>query len=580
MMTYRGKRPFSTHVLDGLWEFEWLGDDVNLTPEAVESGAVLHGLSFPDRAVVPGCFDTRPDLAGARGTAAYRTTFAQSNESHGLLEFDGLGIWAAVYIDGRLRHVHRKPYSPFVVDVPPSTGSATFERELVVLVDNRFDGERSPLQENYFDFYAYGGIFRPVSYTALPADFLTDVRVCTTRLDPPVIRIAVKTNTERAAVYRYLVDGREVASTADGRPVERTEDGLADVEVDLPGHALWSPEEPVLHTLTVIMETVSARDEYELRFGIRTVTTDGSKLLLNGSPIQLFGWNRHESHPQFGPALPLQQMEHDIRLMQQAGANFVRGSHYPQDERFLDLCDELGVMVWEESIGWQQNAAHFANPDYQQLIVEQQEEMIRAHAHHPSIIMWGFQNELHSELPESRPVIERLASVTRRSDPSRPVTFASCRFPDDRCLDLVDMVSLNIYPGWYAQDADQYRPLEEIAERLDEIRRSLQEQNLDEKPLLISEIGAGAIYGWRDAHAGHWSEQYQSDYLEAVCREFLSRDEITGLALWQFCDVRSYGSGRALSRPRSFNNKGIVDEYRRPKQAYQTVQRLMGKGSP
>lgn len=571
-------RPYATQCLDGIWDFEWLGSAEDLTAARVESGDVLAAATFPDRVVVPGCYDTRPDLAGTRGTVAYRTTFAQVDEASGLLHFDGLGIWAAVYVDRVFCGVHRKPYSPFTVAVPASTGSAAGSRELIVLVDNRFDPERSPLQENYFDFYAYGGIFRPVHYIGLPADHITGVRVVTTAIDPPTVEVAVRTSAAGAATFRYLVDDREVASTADGREVRMSDEGEAVTSIDLPEHALWSPDAPALHTLTVIMETVSSRDEYELRFGIRTVSVDGRTVLLNGRPVELFGWNRHESHPQFGPALPPQQMEHDVRIMQQAGANFVRGSHYPQDERFLDLCDELGMLVWEESIGWQQNAEHFAHADYQQLIAEQQEEMIRAHAHHPSIIMWGFQNELHSELPEARPVVERLAAVTRRTDPTRPVTFASCRFPHDRCLDLVDIVSLNIYPGWYAGDPDAYRPLEEIAERLDSIAAELARQGLDQKPLIISEIGAGAIYGWRDPHAGHWSEQYQSDYLEAVCRQFQSRDQIMGLALWQYCDCRTYGSSRSLSRPRTFNNKGVVDEYRRPKQAYHTVQRLMKKG--
>jgi beta-glucuronidase len=574
-MGARQARPYATRQLDGIWEFEWLGSEVDLSGAALESGAVLDGLTFPDRAVVPSCFDVRPDLAGARGTAAYRTMVYQADEDAGELYFDGVGMWVAVYVDRQLCRVHRKPYSPCIVDVPCVSGGGGPPREVIVLVDNRFDAVRSPLQENYFDFYAYGGIFRPVSYVALPVDHILDVRVTTLEIDPPQVSVAIKTNTSRGASVQYLVDGQEVASTADALPVTETPDGYQEVRVSLPGRALWSPDSPELHTLTVIMETLQSRDEYELAFGIRSVAVQGSNLLLNGEPLSLFGWNRHESHPQYGPALSPQQMEQDIRIMQHAGASFVRGAHYPQDDRFLDLCDRLGVLVWEESIGWQQDTPHFSNKDYQELIVQQQEEMIRSHAHHPSIIMWGFQNELHSEVPEAREVISRLAHVTRLADPTRPVTFASCRFPEDRCLDLVDIVSLNIYPGWYAEDKERYRPLQEIGERLDRIRAALGEQGLDNKPLIISEIGAGALYGWRDAQAGHWSEQYQSDYLTEVCGQFRAREDVMGLALWQFCDCRTYGSARALGRPRTFNNKGIVDEYRRPKEAYTAICRLM-----
>ena len=553
--------------LDGVWDFAWLGD-ADLSPSAVEAGTPLEGAVFRRRAAVPGCFDTLPELAGARGTAAWRTTFRQADEPSGELRFDGVGIWAAVYLDGSLAHVHRKPYSPFAVEVP---GSPNATRELVVVVDNRFDVDRSPLQENYFDFYAYGGIFRPVAYTPLPAVHITDVRVTTASLDPAAVDVVVRATTEEGVELAYLVDGKEVsradseAGTAVGTPHQ----------IALPGCGPWTPEHPEMHTLTVRMTAGTSRDEYSVRFGVRTVRLDGPRILLNGEPIRLFGWNRHEAHPQYGPALPEQQLIQDIELMKAAGANFVRGSHYPQDDRFLDLCDEMGMLVWEESIGWQQEERHFASDEYRLLITEQQVEMVEAHANHPSIVLWGFQNELHSELDTARPLLESLATATRSADPTRPLTFATCRFPDDRCLDLVDVVSINSYPGWYASDTDEYRPLGEIAARLNAIRADLERQELDGKPLIISEIGAGAIYGWRDPHAGHWSEEYQGDYLAEICSQFLAREEIAGLALWQFCDCRTYGSARAIRRPRGFNNKGIVDEYRRPKLAYATVRALM-----
>lgn len=568
-------RPHATRLLSGDWELAWLGDSVDLSGDALRSGAPLESARYTGRIAVPGCFDTLPDLAGARGTAALRTTFRTGDEPAGRLRFDGVGIWAAVSIDGTLAHVQRKPYSPFSVDVPPAGTSTGTERELVVLVDNRFDTERSPLQENYFDFYAYGGIFRPVAYVALPAVHIEQVRVTTVSLDPPTVDVDVDANTDVNVEIRYAVNGTDVSATDS---VDRTGTHYSH-QLALAGLSPWSPDDPTMHTLKVSLTAGESTDEYTVRFGLRTVEVSGSQLLLNGEPLRLFGWNRHESHPQYGPALPQQQMVQDIQLMKSAGANFVRGSHYPQDDRFLDLCDELGMLVWEESIGWQQEARHFADAEYQALVGEQQVEMINAHFNHPSIIMWGFQNELHSELDEARAVIENLAAVSRAADPARPVTFASCRFPDDRCLDLVDIVSLNIYPGWYAQDADEYRPLAEIGDKLDQIERGLREQGLEDKPLIISEIGAGAVYGWRDPHAGHWSEEYQSDYLVEVCSRFLDRRSITGLALWQYCDCRTYGSSRALSRPRTFNNKGVVDEYRRPKQAYGIVQAFMRDGN-
>ena len=567
--------------LDGSWELAWLGPDVDLSQTALASvqqfRTALDAAAPGSRAVVPGCFDTLPGLAGARGTAAYRTVlppFRADPARGGRLLFDGLGIWAAVYVDGELLHVHRKPYSPFAVTVPPRTHAADRRRELIVVVDNRFNTGRSPLQENYFDFYAYGGIFRPVRYQAVPDRCLTGVRVTTTSIESGSVRVRVNTSEPGTAALAFGFDG---APPGEPASVEVPEEGI-ELELTVPDPRPWSPDAPNLHTLEVLLWAGGGSqpvDDMIVRFGLRTVEVEGGSIRVNGERVRLFGWNRHEAHAQFGPALPYSQLEHDIRLMKEAGANFVRGSHYPQDARFLDLCDEMGVMVWEESIGWQQEERHFADEEYCRLVVEQQREMIEAHANHPSIVMWGFQNELHSEKASARPLVSSLARVTRETDPSRPVTFATCRFPNDVCLDLVDIISINMYPGWYASNEEEYRPLDEIPERVDRVIAELERQGQAEKPLILSEIGAGAIYGFRDPHAGHWSEEYQSDYLLTVCNEFLTKPRINGLALWQFCDCRTYGSARAMRRPRGFNNKGIVDEYRRPKSAYWIVADVM-----
>jgi beta-glucuronidase len=570
--------------LDGSWDFAWLGGDVDLSPAELASAdrfrLELDSTASGSRATVPGCFDAVPGRVGVRGTAAYRTLLPPprrgSAATGGRLVFDGLGIWAAVYVDGDLLHVHRKPYSSFAVDVPAAHHAGT--RELIVVVDNRFDPERSPLQENYFDFYAYGGIFRSVWYHETPDIFLTGVRVLTHDADAGAVSVIVTTNEPRTVLLSHAFDGGDMHDPA---AVDVPEEG-ARIDLRVPNPRKWSPDDPALHTLMVQMfadDGTTAVDDMIVRFGLRTVSVQGRTILINGEAVRLFGWNRHEAHAQFGPALPQAQLEHDLALMKNAGANFVRGSHYPQDSRFLDLCDETGVMVWEESIGWQQDERHFATAQYVLLITEQQRETIEAHANHPSIIMWGFQNELHSEKESARPFVADLARVTRETDPSRPVTFATCRFPRDLCLDLVDIISINMYPAWYAADADEYRPLAEIADRIESVIQELGRQGHGDKPLILSEIGAGAIYGFHDQTAGHWSEEYQSDHLALVCSEFAKNPAIAGLALWQFCDCRTYGSARALTRPRGFNNKGIVDEYRRPKLAYSTITKLMAGGA-
>jgi len=114
-------------------------------------------------------------------------------------------------------------------------------------------------------------------------------------------------------------------------------------------------------------------------------------------------------------------------------------------------------------------------------------------------------------------------------------------------------------------------PIESIAPALKECFDLLDSDGLREKPVIVSEIGAEALYGWHDSHNDFFTEEYQAAYLKTACREALSHPRCSGIALWHFSDVRTYSGGRSLMRPRAFNNKGIVDEYRRPKAAYGAV---------
>jgi beta-glucuronidase len=192
----------------------------------------------------------------------------------------------------------------------------------------------------------------------------------------------------------------------------------------------------------------------------------------------------------------------------------------------------------------------------------------------PSVILWGILNESHSHDPQCRPAYETLLGRLRQLDPTRPVTYA-CNHPfDDVCIDLVDVVSFNCYAGWYSGWYSE--DIADFPDDLDRVIAHLDSLGQGDKPLILSEIGAGAIPGWRDWHEARWSEQYQAMLLDAViCNLFMDCERVCGLSIWQFCDCRSSESlSRILGRPRGFNNKGVVDEYRRPKLAYDVVKRL------
>ena len=547
------------HALDGVWDFHFVDGGVKRP-----ASPALAKVRYDDRQAVPGVFDALPRHAGKRGTAFDRTRVTVTPRANLLLKSPGLGMWGAFFWDGRRVGVHDLPYSGLEFRFNAGEGA---EHELVAVIDNRFDAERQPLLSPFFDFYCHGGIFRPLELHEVPPVSLDRAFVHVTdlkagRVDVEVL-LAGDELPERITLAAAFDGGERKSRTL------KVRDGRAKFSAVLDDKRKWDCEHPVLHTLSVSLgeETLTER------FGLRTVEAKKGKILLNGKPIRLYGCCRHEAHPEFGPALPMQIIIEDVQLLRQVGCNFVRGSHYPQDQRFLDLCDEFGILVWEEALGWGNKPEQYADPRFASAQLRQLAPMVKNSGNHPAVILWGFMNEGSSEDPECRSLYKDMTAELRRLDPSRLVTYATKKFTNDIDLDLVDVVGLNTYPGWYAADQEKYRPLDEIAVKCDTFLDFLHERGFDDKPLIVSEIGAGAIYGWRDRLNGQWSEEYQRDYLNTVLDYFFGHDRISGISLWQFIDCRTYSSARAIRRPRAFNNKGIFDEYRRPKLAAETVTR-------
>lgn len=551
-------------ALDGLWDFAFLG---GIDPGAFDPAASWTGEKVP----VPSAFDALPDHAGRRGAAVYRTTVEIPPGHPARLEFGAIGLWGRVYVDGLLLAEQRCGYTPFRIDVP---ASAQPLRRLVVLVDNRFDPDRCPMHEEKFDFYQYGGIFRQVRLHVLPAGTPSLDAVRVTPLGDPEegrVRLDLPLSAPAPAGWEWAVrfdDGETWFFPA-------TEPSLT---LRVPCPRPWSPGSPHLHRVRVALCDPERRgvDDVETPFGLRRIEVRDGRLFLNGQPLVLRGYNRHEWHPHYGPAVPAAQMAADLQLLRDLGCNFVRGSHYPQDPRFLELCDAHGILVWEETLGWQQDHAVLADPAYRRDHRAALRAMIEGSYNNPSVIMRGFLNEAESHHPDSRPIFEESAALVRELDPSRLVSYATDRPPRglaDLHFALADVISVNLYPGWYGCEGHA-DPLSLIGPGIDAALDAVAAQGFARKPVLVSEIGAEGLYGWHDPHRDFFSEEYQARYLATACAEALSRDRCCGIALWQFSDTRTYGGGRALGRPRTYNNKGTLDEFRRPKLAYAAVREV------
>ncbi|HAU38280.1 MAG TPA: beta-glucuronidase [Phycisphaerales bacterium] len=521
-----------------------------------------------DRTIqVPGCWEQLPGLEAYRGKAWYRTTFTACSGLAVRLVFGGVSHTADVFVDGRRVGHHYDAFTPFDVVVP---GLSAGEHELVVEVDNSF-GPHSALHiEN--DYYTYGGITRPVELQLVPPVYVDKLFALPVRkggrwgLD---VRVRLANWGRKAASRRVvLLVGQEVVEAGEAvvppgatAEVSTRVNGL-DVEP-------WSPANPALYDVAALLlvDDRELSDDLIDRVGFREVKVRGRKLLLNGESIRLRGYNRHEDHPQFGCALPAAAMTNDLEILRDLGCNFIRTCHYPNDMRFLDLCDELGVCVWEESHA---RDVSFAHPKFREQIACSTREMIEWHYNRPSIVIWGCLNECDSDTPAGRKVHAEVIGQIRSLDASRPVTFASNKGEKDLCMDLVDIVSWNRYDGWYGGAIDSSGPM---LARLLKWLGSPAGKGAG-KPVLLSEFGAGAIPGYRAPHHAKWTEEYQAEVLDEMLGVYLNHPAVVGAAIWQFCDIR-VSPTKWYGRPRTMNNKGTVDENRRPKLAYAVVKRRM-----
>ena len=392
----------NTQSLDGIWDFSFLGSDAPKL-ESVNP----KGIACRELAAVPGCFDAAPKYAGRRGVGVYRRSVEAPAGVRLRLRIGALGLRGRILWDGREIGLNELPYS--LQEYEFDSGSSS-RHELVILIDNRLDFADTPLFHHFYDFYGYGGIYRSVELETLPEKArFGRVRVETLDL------------SGRVLVSGTLGGGfAEISAGFDGaapKKVDAVFNGEEfSFEAKVPSPALWSPDSPNLHLITL----KTGSDTVIERFGLRTIRCEKGELLLNGQPLRLRGYNRHDAHPQFGPAMPDELWIEDLQILRDLGCNFIRGCHYPQSQRFLDLCDQLGFLVWEESLGWGDSVEVQSDPKFRRLQVEQTVNMVKVSINHPSVILWGFMNESGDDKEVGASLLRtRRRSPCRRPQPPR-----------------------------------------------------------------------------------------------------------------------------------------------------------------
>ncbi|MFB6490141.1 MAG: glycoside hydrolase family 2 TIM barrel-domain containing protein [Thermoproteus sp. AZ2] len=555
MKTLRPKIP-----LDGFWRFA-------LDPKGVgEAEGWYRGVPGGEAVYVPASWNEQnPEWDQYGGIAWYQRDFYAYPELAGKLAwavFEGAGYRAKVWLNGEYIGGHEGSFTAFRLKAPVKPG----ENRLVVEIDNTLTKDAVPpgegFNETYFDFFHYGGIHRPVYIEFTSDKYIEDLVIETSHLGDLSISVSASCQGECRIKAKLLDDGREAA-----RFEVPVKGGRGQYRGRVEGVRPWSPEDPKLYELRVELYWGDAlADAVYERVGFRTFEVKGRELYLNGRPIFLAGVNRHEDFPAFGRRLPGPALIRDFHLMKRLGVNAFRTSHYPYSEEHLDLADEMGFLVILEAPIVGVREEHFKDRAYLERAKAVLAEMIKQHRNRPSVVMYSIANEPESAAEGAREFLEELAQYAKSLDPTRPVLYTSHRHLADRALGVGDVIALNMYYGWYSYSGDIEAGVRAAAEVLREVRR-----RFPEKPILITEFGADAIYGLHHDPPVVWSEEYQAAFLRRYIEELSG--EVAGMFIWNFADFRTPQGRRGPLRP-IYNRKGIFTRDRQPKASAPAVAEL------
>lgn len=566
------------------WEF--VRQDLGGVWEAVRPVEAGKPESVPlwTAVTLPHCFNAEdavdPDVNYYQGAGWYRTMLDVENPYAGgrtWLEFEGAGQKSDVYV--YLAHVgsHTGGYDGWRVDITDAVAAfrcdtaacRRFGGKIPVAVrcDNSRDTEMIP--SDMSDFNLYGGLYRAVHLVYTPACHFEQVRIDAAvdergKAGSLSVRASVNgVSGEARFSLRIAAPGGRVVCRAEGPVQEVVERRFA-----LKRPALWSPDAPQLYTCS--LELVCGGDTLRTseRFGFRSFRfEEHGPFYLNGERLLLRGTHRHEDHAGAGAAMTEETIRREMAQIKAMGANFIRLGHYQQSELVLDLCDELGLLVWEE-IPWCRGG--LGGDGYKEQARRMLANMIGQHRNHPAVMLWGLGNE--NDWPGDFPDFDReairtfmaeLDDLAHRLDPSRATCIRRCDF----CKEVVDVYSPSIWAGWYSRRYRDYRAMTEEAMR--SVPRFLHAEWGGD-----SHAGRHSEGPFDDLAAadrtGDWSESYIVRLFDWHLKEQETMPDLTGSLFWTFKDFST------PLRPRNpipyVNQKGVVQRDGTPKESYYVFQ--------
>lgn len=488
-----------------------------------------------------------------RGTCIYRTRFAApqfNTVSHQVwIQFDGVNASAHVVLNGSPVCNHDGGYSTFRANI---TELLRDENELTVEVDNSKNDRVYPQKA---DFTFYGGIYRDVSLMVVSKNHFT--------LDyfgGPGIRITPTVQGADASVQvTTWHDGEGEVSIelldAAGNTVA-TGKG-PDITLTIFNAHLWNGvKDPYLYSCKArLVVNGTVEDETTTRFGVRSFKVDPKKgFFLNGKSYPLHGVSRHQDRKGLGNAITREMHDEDMALIKEIGANTIRLAHYQHDQYFYDLCDEVGMVVWAEIPYISEHM-----PNGRENTISQMKELIIQNYNHPCIVCWGVSNEITISTKDKKDMLDnhrQLNDLCHEMDKTRLTTlacYAMCG-PFNRSAHITDMVSWNLYLGWYVPGFI-----------LNDLWMGFFHLCFPNRPFGYSEYGAEGMPNLHSTHPhrGDHTEEYQAKYHEYMLRCFKRHPWMWATHVWNMFDFAA--DARDQGGEPGMNHKGLVTFDRKTK---------------
>jgi len=568
--------------LSGVWEFQIDPDDTGVKDQW------FLGSPNPRPLAVPGSWNEQyAEIYNYTGAAWYlRKVYVPQGwrDERVFIRVGSANYYAQVWINGEFLGDHAGGHLPFAFEITdsikwdsPNTIAIQVENHLMPTrvpagnVDSAFDGFMSGYPSTTFDFFPYAGLHRPVVLFSVPKTHIQDVVVVTDiEGDTGKLRLKVSHNGSSGIGQVSLM-----GENADIIAPLNFKSGRSEVSISVPQARFWSPGDPYLYELTVtLIDKGQVIDRYSLEVGIRMVEVRGTQILLNGEPVFLKGFGRHEDFYVHGKGLNIPLIVKDYDLLKWVGANSYRTSHYPYSEEEMHMADRQGILIIDEipAVSLQFDDGPENIKTRLEQCRSQLSALIERDKNHPSVIMWSVANEpmppdmvarLTGEIdtpvdPALTDFFVELYDLARALDPTRLVTVVGVMGGPLEWLAPSDVVCINRYWGWYTQPGQPALGAELLSQELDSLFETLR------KPMIISEFGADTVAGMHSHPAKMWTEEYQYEFIRGYLDVADSREFVVGMHVWNFADFQAVQS---TNRVGGMNLKGVFTRDRKPKLA-------------